>query len=280
MALLNIAIGILVGAVVMLLLLWVHHKYAKILIPLLAIGCAAGAVQLSDEYLYPSYLGWQFEREIMKQPLFNLIAQAHPQEFQAYLQKIKQIIKKGQTQTIPAYSAQLLNQIFFTHLQHAPDENVMLYLRATVDLYQYLYTKDPRAVVKLENNDPTNYDFKEIFADKMFQSLLNHLLDTKRFLIENAIKSPQPIPSASQGEPLLQLVLDQLTQKYGENTVHLLFTPGSEMPPSIQAKLFIEFYSDISNLGKERSGVLMRYIGSLRAQELKPAASPDGKPKA
>src|SRR5262245_44917773 len=139
---------------------------------------AIGALGAFYPYLSCEYLGWQFEHELKKQPLFALIAKSYPKEFAIYLGKVKKDLKENHDNLIPNHSAQLVNKIFYHSLQQAPDDYIELYLKATLDLYHYLKGQDPRAVVKMENPENNlNYDLNALYEKQDFQSRLTHLLD-------------------------------------------------------------------------------------------------------
>ena len=78
MALFNAAVGLVVGGLFVLPFFVVKKKWAKAIVLVGAIGGAVIGTELSDAYLYPQYLGWEFERDIKKQKLFALVAKHHP----------------------------------------------------------------------------------------------------------------------------------------------------------------------------------------------------------
>jgi len=278
MAIFNICVGIIVGIILILPLIVVKQRWARLLIAAIALIVAVFSVQFSEIYLYPRYLAFDFEHEILKEPLFRVIKSAHPKEFAEFIDKVKQnIVQKKDPNIIPLYSAELVNNVFYEHLKNAPDANVALYLKATIDLYRYLYSQDPRAVVKLENSAGNfQYNFDAFIGDKQFSTLLSHLLDTKRLLIEAAIKAPVAAPTQEQAAPLLQTVLKNLAAKYGDNVVQIMFAPPQ---PNTQANaianMFIDFYSGILDSGKENAGIIMRHIGNLKSKEIETNKAPE-----
>jgi hypothetical protein len=227
------------------------------------------ATYLSNAYLYPEYLGWRFESDIKQQPLFSLIEKHHPNEYNAFLKKVKQSFRIDPSQDmVSIYSAELINNVFYQHLETTPNDYIDLYLKATIDLYRHLNGLDPRAVVNLENgNGSIKFDINALWEDKDFRALLNHLLDTKRHVIEASINTPQPSPNPQQAEQLLKEVLTSLENKYGEKTVRSVFTAQfKDIPVNQVAQIIIEFYTDILGQGKDNAGTVIRYIASLKAK--------------
>lgn len=268
MFLLNFALGIALGLVVLLLLFWVERKWLKIGVILLSLVCVAVGMQLSQSYLSPYYLTWEFETDIKKEPLFKLIAKQHPKEFKAFMGKVKQnYLHQGDAAELSLYVQQLVNQVYFQHLEHAPDDYIFLYVKATQEMYQYLYQRSPIEVIHFENGQTMLYSsqMQQIAQDKLFQKLFSRLLDTKRYVIEASLDSPQTVPTKEEAAPILQVVLDRLVAKYGENAKSLLFTPpGPDAPVDQVAKLILEFYNEIIASGEKDTGIMIRYMASLR----------------
>src|SRR5262249_1492547 len=140
------------------------------------------------------------------------------------------------------------------------------YLKATIDLYQYLYSQDPHLVVVFETGVRLpGVDFEALSQDKSFQVLLNHVLETKKLIIESSISSKiVPLP-AEKSEPMLNAVIDALVQKYGAEVVRQVFTSKSiEIPAKISGAVFIDFYITVAKQGPVNAGNIMRYIAEVR----------------
>lgn len=265
----SVIIGISVAVLIALTMFFTAKKSRRWIILIVAIVLGIAGSRFSEKYLYPDYIGWRFETELKKQPLFDLIAKNHPKEFAQFIQKVKEELRKKQdSSAVSMNSAQFVNAIFYQHLQHAPDDYIVLYLKATVDLYHHLNGLDPRAVVKLENgNSAIDFDLNTLWEDKNFRALLSHLLDTKRYVIEAGIKTPQAPPEEAKGEALLQGVINDLVAKYGDGIVAKVFSStDTSVPPNVGAQVIIEFYSNILNAGKENAGMIMRHIGHIKAK--------------
>ncbi len=266
----NTLIGVIVGALIMVPAFFINKRWLKITLAIIAVVCALGAAELSKRYVYPHVLGWQFEREIVKHPLFGLIAKNHPQEFAVFVGQVKQGLLSGQPESVmSSYSTQLMGRIFYQHLQTAPNEAILQYLGAVLELYRFLYTQDPRAVLRMEYGQATTGDLSAIWEDKNFKVLLNHLLQLKTKVIEASIATPVAPPSQAEAGSLLQGVLQDMAQKYGEDLVKQMFSPEqSATPANIIAPLIIDFYARIGMQGPEKAGIMMRYIASLKVKGL------------
>ncbi len=264
----NTLIGVVVGALIITPAFFVNKRWLKVALAIVAVVCALGAAELSKHYVYPRLLGWQFEREVVKHPLFNLIAKNHPQEFAVFVGQVKQgLIAKQPESVMSTYSTQLMGRIFYQHLQTAPNEAILQYLGAVLELYRFLYTQDPRAVLRMEYGQTTTGDLSAIWEDKNFKVLLNHLLQLKTKVIEASISKPVAPPSQAEAGPLLQGVLQDMAQKYGEELVKQMFVrEQTATPANIIAPLIIDFYARIGMQGAQNAGIMMRYIASLKVK--------------
>lgn len=262
----NIAVAVLAVVLFAIPVLWVKPKRSRVVVLLVALAGGAVGYGLSKVYFYPEYLGWQFERELKKQPLFTLISQKYPIEFQHYIQVVRKNLRdNGNLNVVAASSAELVNSIFYRSLATAPDDYVTLYLKSTLELYHYLNGQDPKAVIKLENGSPEiEFDLSNLYDNKDFQNRLNHLLDTKRYVIEASIKTPVAPPSANVAEPLFKTVMSDLGQKYGDDNVRLAFTNPKAIAPNLGAQIIIGFYTGVLSQGAENAGTIMRFIASLK----------------
>ena len=270
MATFNVLVGIGIAVVAALPVFWIRSKPKRLIALVIALVLGMGGAKLSNQFRYPEYLSWRFEEELKKQPLFDMIAKNHPKEFARFIQKVKQTLRENEdTALVSSYSAEFVNSIFYQHLQHAPDDNIVLYLKATIDLYQHLNGKDPRAVVKLESaNNTIAFDLNTLWEDKDFRALLSHLLDTKRYVIEAGIKSPHQPEDGAKADALLQGVLNELVAKYGDSVVTNVFSStDTTVPPNVGAQVIIQFYSNILGTGKENAGMIMRHIARIKAQK-------------
>jgi hypothetical protein len=249
------------------------------------VGLGISACYFSNAYIYPNYVSWRFENELKKQPLFEMIAKNNPQQFAAFMKKVNGALQDKQSNAqIALYSAEFVNSIFYQQLVHASDDYIVLYLKATLDLYHYLNGIDPRAVVKLENgSNAIDFDLNALWdQDKGFRGLLAHLLDTKRYLIEAGMKTPVEKQDADKAEALLKGVLTDLVSKYGEEVVRGSFSPTATMlPPNLCAQVIIEFYAKILGTGNENAGIIMRHIAYLKTHpsEKHPAVTNEPTPQ-
>jgi|GEM_PF-3602146 len=269
----NTLIGILIGIAVVTPAYFVAKRWQKVSIALVAVVCALGASELSKQYLYPHLLGWQFERQIKQVPLFSLIAKQHPEQFAEFVNHVRQgILEKQPEAKLAAYSSQLMERVFYQHLQTAPDEVVMRYLGAILELYRYLQSQDPRAVLRMEYGQSATGDFSAIWDAPEFKQLLGQLLEVKKKVIEESVASPVTIPISAQAMPLLQAQLQEMSQKYGEEMVKEIFNrKQGTIPANLIAPLVMDFYARIGAQGKENAGIIMRYIASQKVKGIEAA---------
>lgn len=269
----NVGVGIGFAILALLPFLLMRRKWHLWAVFAISLGFGLVGYMLSKNYLYPHYLGWEFEQQIKKQPLFALIEKHHPEEFKEFINKARKSLSKNEgLDVITSYSTELTNRIFYQHLQTAPDANILQYLKSTLDLYRYLYVIDPRAVVKLENGDESiPVDLQSFWEDKSFQSLLNQVLQAKQKIIEGSITNPAPLPTQEMTTPILNSVLDELIGKFGKDVVRSVFTPTSvKIPPKLAAAVIIDFYAAIVASGPEKAGIVMRHIADLKMKGASP----------
>lgn len=269
----NTLIGILAGVAVVIPAYFVSKRWQKVAIGVLAVVCALGADELSKRYFYPHVLGWQFERQIYEVPLFTLVAKHHPEQYAAFVNQVKQgILDKQPEAQLAAYSSVLMERVFYLHLQTAPDEAVMHYLGAILELYRYLHNQDPRAVLRMEYGQSAKGDFSAVWEEPEFKRLLNQLLETKKKVIEASIANPVEIPSKSVAIPLLDAQLKEMSEKYGEQMVKEIFNrKQGAIPANLIAPLVMDFYARIGAQGPEKAGIIMRYIASQKVKGMEAA---------
>lgn len=271
MSLFNMLIGLVVGIIILIPYFFIRVKWLKhVFIVFALVGVGIGA-KLSQSYLYPYYLGWEFERDIKKEPLFALVAKEYPQAFAEFIQKVKKgLHRQASLQEVSLYSSELMNKIFYQHLQTAPEEVTYLYLKSTIELYRYLYTKDPSAVVLLElGAKEQTSPLQKIWDDKTFKLLFNNLLETKKLLIEDSIQTPAKLPDAQTASPMLDKVVQDLAKKFGDKNVRAAFSDHAySLPAQLVAPIIIGFYSEILAQGKEPAAIIMRYIAVLKSKAL------------
>jgi hypothetical protein len=267
-----VLVVVTVGALLLSPLLYIKKTWLKVVVTLIALGCAGATIPLSQNLLYPEYYAWKVEKEIKKQPLFHIIAERHPKEFAAFISDVKKSYQKTHSSVLmPALAAQLVNRIFIQYLQKAPDDYITLYLKATTTLYEYLNKQDPQAVLNFEQGSSLIFSdqMKSLAQDPEFQKLLNRVLEAKRYLIEATIKSPMPIPTEQEAKPLLNAVLQKLTDSYGDQAVSIMFEKVKpDTSPEMVSKLIIAFYTEIQAAGEAQAGIMMRYLAVLKGQSL------------
>ena len=92
-------------------------------------------------------------------------------------------------------------------------------------------------------------------------------------IIETAIKTPVTTPEPN-ATTLMDAVLNQLTVKFGEEFMRLVFSQTLvNVPPNMAANLIISFYSEIVASGKENAGIIMRLIAQIKTKEMEKNAN-------
>jgi hypothetical protein len=282
MNLIYILVVVLVGVFFLSPLLFVKRTWLKVLIMVVALAAIGVAIPLTQQYLYPHYAAYRFEKDLQQQPLFQIIAKNHPKEYADFINTVKQNYEKNEGNKTATLAANLVNRIFLQYLQKAPNEYVGLYLKATIAFYDYLYSVDPSSVIHFEQGNPliNSGKMQEILEKEEFKNLLSRLLESKRYLIEATLKSSMPIPKEEEAKPLLNVVLQKLIDQYGEKAVATMFSKGGNPDESIESsKLIISFYKQIQGEGEEKAGIMMRYLATLKNQALQKSQSENKKDK-
>lgn len=228
-----------------------------------ALLCAVG-IYWGVARFQPFQKAYPFEIEIKKIPLYAVIAEHHPELFQHFVKQATQGIREGHAQHVARYSTLLVNQVFYPSLQKASSLAVMTYVGALVQLYHYLSLRHPEVVLGLEYGRPIGRNNLE--NDPHYQQLLMLLLEAKKQVIVEAVKAPLRTPSVEEGAPLLQALLETLSQKWGENVVRAFFSPGQTgLPDQVLASVAVAFYAHIGASGEEKAAIMMRHLAALRA---------------
>jgi len=266
MAWINTLIGLLAGLIVIIPIFYVAKKWQKITLAVIAVALVLGVSELSKLYFYPYVLGWQFERQIRQVPLFASVAKQHPNEYATFIKQVKQGIWQKQPEGVLAtYSSQLMDRIFYQHLQAAPNQLIMQYLGAVLELYRYLYNKDPRAVLRMEYGQASAEDLNAISNDAQFNRLLEQLLEVKKKIITTENTAPLSKTAEAEAASVFQAHLQEMEQQYGAQVVREIFNrKQGAFPPNIMAPVLMDFYARMGAKGPEKAGVMMRYIASLK----------------
>ncbi|MGE3318406.1 MAG: hypothetical protein AB7I18_03830 [Candidatus Berkiella sp.] len=275
MAWINTLIGLLVGIIVIIPVFYVTKKWQKITLAIVAVIAVLGVSELSKNYFYPYVLGWQFERQIREVPLFASIAKQHPDEFATFIKQVKQgILEKQSEGVLAGYSSQLMDRIFYQHLQAAPNELVMQYLGAILELYRFLYNKDPRAVLRMEYGQASAEDLNAVWNDVQFKRLLEQLLDVKKKIIASESTKPLSKIAETEAASVFQSHLQEMEQQYGAQMVREIFNrKQGAYPPNIMAPVLMDFYARMGAKGPEKAGIMMRYIASLKIKGIEKEAA-------
>jgi len=184
-----------------------------------------------------------FEKEIKQYPFFDLIYQHHPKAFKLFLSQAKNQL--ADPDKIAMQSFKLVNQIFPHHLQSAPNDAILHYLKATHTLYAYLYKTQPEAIFTLERPN----HFTPWQDDPLLRNHLENLLKSKHTILKKA-----PLPSS----PLLP-------EKKHLKLIAAFFATLSPHTPFCDLKLILHFYDQLLSLDPTQAGEIVRYMAYLKA---------------
>lgn len=218
----------------------------------------------TERYAKPLWLGYQFEENLRKEPLFQTIAKEHPEAYAAFTQKVKADLRhQGDPNAITEASASLVNAVFLRYVNKAPDDALYQYLNATLALYRYLVQTNPIVIVKLENPQyPANIALDNLGSDTTFQDLFARMLNAKQQVIVLGLNHPiDSTKSLLSKQELLEPVLKDLAQKYTPDGVRKMLGPGQiAVPPPELAQFIVDFYTEIIDEGPEKSAMILRLL--------------------
>jgi hypothetical protein len=252
-----VLIFLLIGLV--LLILW-KKKIPENLLLLSSIFFGITLFITTLLHFYPYYETLIFTSTIQNNSLYKLIAKKNPEEYNWFINQVKTNILLGKDpQQVQAYSSDLVNRIYFSYLQTAPDAEIFSYVNNTRDFYQYLYHTKPQLIVDLElgrNLNPDAFDENDIGFAKT-------ILKSKKQIIEAAAKAPQEIPPSKQVTLYLEPIVVRLEKKYGIQDTKLFFSGKlSSLPPKVASAIIMDFYNEIVAQGQKPAGAIFRYIAS------------------
>lgn len=238
---------------------------------IVAIILFAVTYALSNIYLPPYYTQWYLKSEIDQIPIMVTVKQYYPKEYNQLMQKLKNhIAKKDQSENMVSYSYVFANKIFLSSLKIAPDAAIHAYLRSLLEVYLYVYTRDPKLILKFERGDiSVTTDLRYLSSDPAFKNMLDSAIKAKRNIIKASVESPVSPPIEIVAKSLFQSVMETLYKKYGKNSVTSAFggQEVNEMAPELKAEIIINFYQQLLNESENNAGVIMRYIGLLSGNQ-------------
>jgi hypothetical protein len=221
------------------------------------------AAILAYWFVSPYYESWRFEREIRNQsPFIKLIATQAPDEFNAYVTKIKNnIITKGSPDNDVYYTAELINALLLKYGPRASNESLYHYLQSDIELDKKLFAIDPNLVLF--------HEFPALFKGKIDFNKYNaihfkeNMLQAVEEVITSGIQHPQPLPTLQdkvKAEKMFQGMIAELAKKYGADKVTATFQHPQD--PSVDKKMAAEIMMALSEeilaQGQDTVGLLLR----------------------
>lgn len=252
---------IIVGSIISLLLYRsIKNRAIATLLIALTVLLTLGLITLC---LKPYYSAWQFEKTLRSQnPFINLIAEKAPNEFNAYLAKIKNnIVSDGDTNNEIYYTSELINTLLIKYGPVASNESLYRYLKSDIEFNKKLFTIDP--ILVLFHEFPDKFLGKIDLNKYSANEFENNMLGAIEEVIQSGIESPQALPSnkdIDRAKTLFREILDKLSTKYGSATVLVaLQTPENvSVNKKTAAEIIIALSEEILAKGQNDAGLLLK----------------------
>lgn len=221
-------------------------------------------------FLIPYYQAFTFEDKIKKNyPIYNLIADIAPNDFNSYVSKVKQnIISKGNPNNQIFYAHELVDSVFERKILSASNKSIYNFFKVQLQVNKKLAHTDPTMLLFKEFPD----NFKKIID--LNQTDLNvliskDLLDAKEAVIRSAIENPQPPlteAEKSTATTLLTGILNALEKQYGTELVTKTFQrpEDTSLNRTIEAEIIVDFYNAVLSKGEENTGLIIKTLFMLK----------------
>lgn len=236
----------------------------KIIISLLTIVLTIIFLAFALVYVVPAYNTWAYENTILnKYPFIKLLKEKSPDEYNAYLAKIKKDMTSNPS-AAKVDTATFLNGALVKYSQNASNKSLCDYAKSRVDTYTRLVNLDPTYVLIIEfpKHFQGKYDVNAL--DKTIQDIGNTIILAKGDVIASAISNPQPPLSDAdiqQAKGLIEEIGKNLALQYGKDAV--LLTLRTPEDPSLDKKtgaaIIISLYQAILSHDENECGMIMKY---------------------
>jgi len=195
--------------------------------------------------------------------LYQMIADQYPKQYQQFLARIKDsIFLDTDRLQIEELSFELLYEVYPKYLTKAPDDKIYADLLATLELYEKMYTENPAMILKLEF--PKRFTEVSLEPLKMsdYQDVLIQSRRAKTALVEAAIVDPQPLPDATQVEPQISRIIQDLVNTHGREVVSTTFNSQEDvlLDKKKAASVVIDFYHMLLAQMPAGAGKIVRYF--------------------
>ena len=234
----------------------------KVLASVLTIITIAIALIITNLAL-PHYFTWQVEYALRKQnPFMNLVAEKSPNEFNAYVKKIKHnLLTHGNPNNDVIYTSELINDLLIKYGPVASNESIYQYLQSDIDFEKKLLAINP--VLVLFHVFPDKFKDKVDLQKYNINEIKNNMLSSVEAVIKSGMEHPEPLPTAEEiakAKVLFSGIIAELAKKYGpEKLTEALKHPDD---PSIDKKTVAEIVIDLSEAtlakGKDDVGLILK----------------------
>jgi hypothetical protein len=201
----------------------------------------------------------------------RLIAIAYPNKFNAFIKKIKQIIRENKGKdTQLFFKIELLNTIFNITASKATNQSLHDYYETEITLYENLYNLDPTMVLYMEFSSKYKHMLNPSLGVLLNgEENLNKLIAKKEAVILSALQTPQPpitTKEKEQAAELLRGVFIDLAAEYGNDMMAEITTDPTdpELDKAQAASFIISFYKKILALNADDVGLIFKYFYSAK----------------
>jgi hypothetical protein len=222
-------------------------------------------------YVIPLYSAEIYEIFLKSdEPVFELIAEKFPREFQTYIDKVKEcIVSNNNEDYLIIYKLEFLNSIFIKEISLASNVSIYHYYQVQYKIDETLFKVDPRLVLFLEfSNKYTKKPNPSLIITIAGQDLTEQIIAAKEAVIMSALIMPEKPITADEKEAanaMIDTILADLSDNFGEKTVTELDTHISDVALSkestvLYATILLEFYQKILSSGQNNVGIIYRYL--------------------
>lgn len=219
-------------------------------------------------FLIPYYQAFTFEEKIKKNyPIYNLIANIDPNDFNIYISKVKQnILSKGNPNNEIFYAHQLVDSVFEKKILNASNKSIYNFVKIQQQLNQELVKTNPTLLLFKEFPD----NFRKLVDLNHLSILISKdLLSAKEAVIRSAIENPQPLlteTEKSTATKLITEILNVMEKQYGTDLVNKTFYRPEDpsLNRAIEAELIVAFYNAVLSKGEENTGLIIKTLVMLK----------------
>jgi len=264
---------IVVGAISGVLFAYIFKKLFKneSLINILTIFAVLITISLTRIYIIPYYYVYDIDNKIKNSnPIFALIADDSPTEFNVYVLKVKEnILKQGNASNQAMYAATLVNSVLGKHIPTASNQSIYDYLKIETEIDKSLYKENPILVLVMEftaSFENTDYVSLLLNSKTMSGPLGNQIIKAKEEIIKSSIninsQKSLTVEEKQHAENIFIEILKDLVKKYDKKSVLLVFqNPNSpELDKKIGAEIVISFYELLLAKGPTETGMEIKFI--------------------